>query len=173
MAALFTRKRKIKHWKDFYEVSPNQQTYTDDVVGINNKGSDFLHKQPDVEFPLMQIHKSYIVAQRQSGFLLVHQQNAHERVLYERYLHAVAGKPIATQQSLFPTTLELSATDAVLLQELLPDMKELGYQLEPFGQHTFVLQGTPADIDSGDEKSAIEKIIEQYLRQGRQVQATV
>ena len=161
-AHFIERKSDLKHWKDFYEVSPDQQNDTDDVVGINNKGSEFLHKQPDVEYPLMQIHKSYIVTQRQSGFLLVHQQNAHERVLYERYLHAVAGKPIATQQSLFPTTLELSATDAVLLQELLPDMKELGYQLEPFGQYTFVLQGTPADIDSGDEKSAIEKIIEQY-----------
>ena len=161
-AHFIERKSDLKHWKDFYETTPNQQNDTNDVVGINIKGAEFLQRQPDVEYPLMQIHKSYIVTQRQSGFLLVHQQNAHERVLYERYLHAVAGKPIATQQSLFPTTLELSATDAVLLHELLPDMKELGYQLEPFGQNTFVLQGTPADIDSGDEKSAIEKIIEQY-----------
>ena len=111
---------------------------------------------------MLQLHQTYIVVQREGGFILVHQQNAHERILYERYTHAVAGKPIATQQSLFPVTIELSPADAVLLVELLPDMKELGYQLEPFGQNTFVIQGTPADVGNGTEKGSIEKIIEQY-----------
>jgi DNA mismatch repair protein MutL len=102
------------------------------------------------------------VVQDEAGFLLVHQQSAHERILYERYKAAMEGRPIATQQSLFPATIELSPADAVLLTELLTDMKELGYQLEPFGQHTFIIQGTPADVLSGNEKGAIENILEQY-----------
>ena len=66
------------------------------------------------------------------------------------------------QQSLFPATIELAAADAVLLKELLPDMNHLGYQLEPFGNNTFVIQGTPADVNTGNEKTAIEKMLEQY-----------
>ena len=96
------------------------------------------------------------------GYYLVHQQNAHERILYERFSVAIDGKPIATQQSLFPATIELAAPDAVLLNELLPDMNHLGYLLEPFGNNTFVIQGTPADVDQGNEKTAIEKMLEQY-----------
>ena len=49
-----------------------------------------------------------------------------------------------------------------MLNELLPDLHYLGYHLEPFGNNTFVIQGTPADIFQGSEKTAIEKMLEQY-----------
>jgi DNA mismatch repair protein MutL len=109
-----------------------------------------------------QIHNTYIIAQNDAGFILIHQQNAHERVLYERFIKATEGKPIATQQSLFPSTMQLTAADSVILNELLPDLHALGYHLEPFGNNTFVIQGTPADILQGNEKTAIEKMLEQY-----------
>ena len=157
-AHFIERTGDLKHWKDFYE-APSSAGNEDDG---SNPPPHFLHKNYEVEQPMMQLHQTYIVLQKQTGFLLVHQQNAHERILYEKYTHAVAGKPIAIQQSLFPVTIELSPTDAVMLGELLPDMKELGYQLDPFGQHTFVIQGTPADVINGNEKGSIEKILEQY-----------
>ena len=72
------------------------------------------------------------------------------------------GRPIAIQQSLFPQTMDLAAADVVVLKELLPDLHDLGYHLEPFGNNTFVIQGTPADVDQGNEKVAIEKMLEQY-----------
>ena len=49
-----------------------------------------------------------------------------------------------------------------MLNELLPDLNHLGYLLEPFGNNTFVIQGTPADVDQGNERTAIEKMLEQY-----------
>lgn len=94
--------------------------------------------------------------------MVIHQQNAHERILYERFMKAVAGKPIAIQQNLFPITIELAAMDMVILTELLPELHLLGYHLEPFGKNTFVIQGTPADVDQGNEKTAIEKMLEQF-----------
>ena len=110
----------------------------------------------------MQLHNAYIVVQNDKGYLLINQQNAHERILYERFAAAINGKAIATQQSLFPAVLELSSPDAVLLSELLPDLVQLGYQLEPFGNNSFVIQGTPADVEQASQNTAIEKIIEQY-----------
>ncbi|MBK7884907.1 MAG: DNA mismatch repair endonuclease MutL [Chitinophagaceae bacterium] len=110
----------------------------------------------------LQLNSSYIAVQNDFGYLLIHQQNAHERILYERFLHAVAGKPIATQKSLFPVVIDLAPGDAALLQELLPDLHQLGYLLEPFGNNSYVVQGTPADIEEGNEKFTIEKMIDQY-----------
>ena len=52
--------------------------------------------------------------------------------------------------------------DMVILSELLPELHLLGYHLEPFGNNTFVIQGTPADVEQGNEKMAIEKMLEQY-----------
>ena len=109
-----------------------------------------------------QIHNSLILAQNQNGFIAIHQQNAHERILYERFVNAMKGKPIATQRSLFPATIELTPGDCVLLNELLNDLQLLGYLVEPFGNNTFVIQGTPADVVQGNEKITIDKMLEQY-----------
>jgi DNA mismatch repair protein MutL len=157
-AHLIEKSDNLKHWKDFYEAPK-----TDNASTIEQqKQFEPLHKTYASEQPVMQLHQSNILIQDAEGFLLIHQQNAHERILYERYSSALSGKSIPIQQSLFPATIDLSASDAVLLSEMLDDMKELGYQLEPFGNNTFVIQGTPGDVDHGNEKTAIEKIIEQY-----------
>lgn len=110
----------------------------------------------------LQIQKSFIIAENENGFIVIHQQNAHERILYERFTEALKGKPIAIQRSLFPAGIELAPADAVLLTELLPDLNILGYQVEPFGNNSFVVQGSPADVPDGNEKESLEKILEQY-----------
>ena len=120
-----------------------------------------INKKPEAE-EYIQIHKSLILAQNGNGFIVIHQQNAHERVLYERFTEAMKGKPIAIQRSLFPEAIELTPADAVLLKELLPDLQILGYQVEPFGNNSFVIQGSPADVPDGNEKNSLEKILEQY-----------
>lgn len=118
-------------------------------------------KKPTSDY-FTQIHKSFIVAENENGFIVIHQQNAHERILYERFTEAMKGKPIAIQRILFPTAIELAAPDAVLLNELLSDLNILGYQVEPFGNNSFVIQGSPADVPNGNEKDSLEKILEQY-----------
>lgn len=158
-------KSDLKHWKDFYEPAEKLPIDRGSLTGGENFVGGELHtnnqQRPTTE-SLLQLHNSFIVVQTNRGYCLVHQQNAHERILYERFALAVEGKPIAAQQSLFPATIELSAADTVLLMELMPDMNHLGYLLEPFGNNTFVIQGTPADVNQGNEKTAIEKMLEQY-----------
>jgi DNA mismatch repair protein MutL len=163
-AHFIENKSELKHWKDFYEKPSTELSKSDQQENINSPLPEkrLITEQPVQQYDLLQVHSTYIVVQNDQGYLLIHQQNAHERVLYERFLHAIAGRPIATQQSLFPVTIELATADSVLLNELVPDLQQLGYQLEPFGNNTFVIQGTPADVDNGNEKTAIEKMLEQY-----------
>ncbi|MEP7236304.1 MAG: DNA mismatch repair endonuclease MutL [Ferruginibacter sp.] len=152
-------KSELKHWRDFYE---KDQPQPDNFKPLIEASALIAQNTIPETKNLLQLHNSFIVIQTDKGYYLVNQQNAHERILYERFALAVEGKPIATQQSLFPATIELHAADAVLLKELLPDMNHLGYLLEPFGNNTFVIQGTPADVNQGNEKVAIEKMLEQY-----------
>ena len=166
-------KSDLRNWKDFYEPSALSNDLgilqkEDNANGQIEYAGYALQKEekklrllPDTV--LSQLHATYIIAPSPTqGFLLIHQQQAHERILYERYSHAIHGQQMPTQQSLFPSTIELSASDSVLMHELIPDLKVIGYLIEPFGNHTFVIQGTPADILEGNEKMAIEMLIEQY-----------
>jgi DNA mismatch repair protein MutL len=72
------------------------------------------------------------------------------------------GAAIVTQRSLFPTTLELSPSDATVLSELMEDLHQLGFMIEPFGTNSFVIQGTPGDVEQGNEKNVVEKLLEQF-----------
>ena len=149
-------------------VSVPEQENVSDIKQENNYPSflkDVSHikknKKPSSE-DFVQVHKTFIIAENENGFIAIHQQNAHERVLYEKFSKAIKGKPLPIQRSLFPVTLELTPADAVLFNELLADLYLLGYQVEPFGKNTFVIQGSPADVADGNEKTALEKMLEQY-----------
>jgi DNA mismatch repair protein MutL len=114
------------------------------------------------ELEVTQVLNTYIIVPSGNNFLLVHQQSAHERVLFEQLKAAGANAAIPTQQSMFPATLELSPADAVVLEEIMPDLQQLGYTVEPFGKNTFVIQGIPADMEPGNEKHIIDMLLEQY-----------
>jgi DNA mismatch repair protein MutL len=165
-AHFIENKSELKHWKDFYE--PVSKENQQEIQPGNYNVQPTIHEQqavgdqPVYSNELLQVHNSYIIVQNDKGYLLINQQNAHERILYEKFMLAMDGKAVATQQSLFPVTIELAPADALLLSELVPDLQVLGYQLEPFGKNTFVIQGTPADVEQGNEKIAIERMLEQY-----------
>jgi DNA mismatch repair protein MutL len=151
-----TGKSELRHWAESIQ--------EDATSGTNNMADPA--PQPKIvpleDAPLQQLLNTYIVTPTNRSFILIHQQAAHERILYERLTAAAAGKPIPSQKSLFPASLTLSTPDAILLTELLPDLQVVGYSIEPFGKDSFVVHGTPADIGQGDERSALEALLEQY-----------
>lgn len=162
-------KSNLAHWNDQGSFT-NGNAVTPQEPAIENEndmrpGTGFKQVQ-NLKKPLndvfIQLHNTYIIAEIDNGFIGIHQQNAHERVLYERFANAIKGKPIPVQRSLFPVTIGLAPGDAILLNDLLPDIQLLGFLVEPFGNNTFIIQGTPADVIQGDESITLEKILEQY-----------
>lgn len=176
-------------WKSFYEPSapkeerleiPIDKTpftdffeYERPAAALAMRGNalqqEFDHKTGTVnkwgvpEEPLCtQLHQCFIMTQTAHGFIVIHQQLAHERILYDRYAAAIGGKPVASQQMLFPSSFDLAPADAVLLQELQKDLHTLGYQIESAGGSAFTILGTPADVTNGNEKQAIENLLEQF-----------
>jgi DNA mismatch repair protein MutL len=168
---------ELKHWKDFYQssesgVGSRESEVGSQEFGVGSRSNDFaksndqqlsaIDARLSADADLNQILNTYITVPSQNGFLLIQQQAAHERVIYEQLKAASKDRPVATQKSIFPSTLELNTADAVLLQELMEDLQQLGYLIEPFGKNTFVIQGTPADVDAGNEKYVIDILLEQY-----------
>ncbi len=166
------------HWSEV-ERSPldvDRWSSANSTLPTDNDTHPTIHDQPPTsnlftqylqpvtydEVKLTQLFNTYILVPAAQHFLLVHQQSAHERILYEHLKKALHGKPVATQRSLFPATIEVTPQDAVLLNELLADLQLMGYLIEPFGKTTFVVQGTPADVPTGHEKYVLEQLLEQF-----------
>ncbi|MCL6524354.1 MAG: DNA mismatch repair endonuclease MutL [Thermoflavifilum sp.] len=116
----------------------------------------------NASFPV-QLHQRWIIQPVKSGFILLHQRYAHERILYERYQQAFTQQPIATQACLFPQSLQLSPADAALLLQVIDDLRLLGYEINPDPQdpQVFVIRGIPADLPAGNESETIEDLLAQ------------
>ncbi|MEW5722543.1 MAG: DNA mismatch repair endonuclease MutL [Thermodesulfobacteriota bacterium] len=114
---------------------------------------------PEKDFaPVGQLYRSYILAQGRDGLYIVDQHAAHERVLYERLKADLAQGRLPGQALLLPETLELPPTKAVLLEELLGELDRFGFDLAPFGDHTFVLRAVPAVLAGQDARRVIGEI---------------
>ncbi len=109
-----------------------------------------------------QLHQKYIVTQVKSGVLLVDQQAAHERILFEKYIGMLQNRFGSSQQFLFPQTLELSAADFAMVVEMEEDIRKLGFVFNVFSNTTIVVNGVPSDVKSGSEKDLFEGLIEQF-----------
>lgn len=111
---------------------------------------------------LWQLHDTYILTQIRSGLVIIDQQAAHERILYEQAAACLQEGFGLSQQLLFPRKLELSAADHVLLEALIPDLNRLGFDLDLVGAKSVTIKGVPADIATGDEGGVLDEIIDQY-----------
>lgn len=159
-------KSNLSTWKDFLKPAEQDATsyfeYEKNDVSVPSQ-QNLLYKnilqQPAVYF---QLQLTYILAPNNNGFMLVHQQHAHERILYEKYSKLSLNQQPVTQKSLFPVAIELTTADAVLLEDLMQEVTAIGYVLEQTDNNTFIIQGTPADVLQGNEKHSLELLLEQF-----------
>lgn len=152
----------LKDWRSFFETAPKtdlpeQPFMAGELLQSKVSPPSFTTTLPS---RIMQIHASFLVYENSNGLVLLNQQLAHQQILFEKFNAAWAGKSIPVQQQLFPQAITLSPSDAQLLNSILPDLQHLGYHLEPFGNNTFVVQGSPADHPSDNNQSVVEMILE-------------
>lgn len=111
---------------------------------------------------LWQLHDKYILSQTKNGLMIVDQHVAHERVIYERALDRFQRGMRSSQQLLFPCTAVFSAADYSLIEETLPHLAGLGFDIKPFGKNTVMIEGVPTDVRPGHEQSILEEMLSLY-----------
>jgi DNA mismatch repair protein MutL len=121
---------------------------------INEKGK-FLIKG--------QVMSTYIVAETDDGLILVDQHAAHERIVFEKLKAANKNSAVQSQTLLMPETLELGFFEANILTEMIEELKDYGFEIEPFGGTTFVVKSIPAIIDKKETAPLIIEMIDNIV----------
>ena len=109
-----------------------------------------------------QLHDRYILTQTRSGLCMIDQHAAHKRIIFEKALSATEAAIPSTQQLLFAQTMEFSASEFSLLEELHPIIQRMGFNIQLMSGNTAMISGVPADIDVGDEQSVLKSMLQQY-----------
>lgn len=112
--------------------------------------------------PVWQIHDKYVLTQIESGMMMMDMHAAHERILYEKILRGMEAGEAPSQQLLFPHTIEFSVGDFELVNELLPDLRSMGFSLEPMSGRAYLVAGVPTDVPAGNEDAILHDLLEQY-----------
>ncbi|MBA2407119.1 MAG: DNA mismatch repair protein MutL, partial [Chitinophagales bacterium] len=163
-----SQRSNLRNWEQLYEIGRKQDVQILTVQSEPEK--DEIQQQAGMENfsewenAPFQLHNQFIVCQIKSGFILINQQAAHERILYEKYSSGLEDHNLTTQQQLFPETLHISAGDVELLRELLPEFSALGFDIQEFGGNSFVVHGIPPDVKDGNQRELIEQMLDEFKK---------
>ncbi len=153
------------NWEKLYEERKNQVLFKREIVETQQK---IEIKQTENEnitnVSFFQLQNKYIVTSIKSGLLIIDQQRASERILFEQFTESIINKTSFSQQQLFPQTIVFNHNDTELIKELKTDLYYLGFDINDFGLNTFVVNGCPADCIDENPQHLIEGMLENYKK---------
>jgi DNA mismatch repair protein MutL len=127
-----------------------------------NTLADLMPTEEEMEsYPLWQYNGKYIILPTDQGLLLINQHRAHMAVLYHQFMSQMVQIHGTMQQLLFPEVLELQADEMIVLQQLLPDLKAIGFDIEQLSPNSYSIQGVPALLTDQSPLPVLQQIMHQ------------
>jgi len=157
--------RKVKQNYDF----SNERQQILDVENANSVKSDSYIKESEEEYipnklgkikPLAQLNKTYILAENEKGLLIIDQHAMEERVNFELLLNQYKNKNVEVQKLLNPLMLELPQQDFENVKGYLSMLNEMGFEIEEYGDKTFIIRTIPQIITLKDKDSIMDFLLD-------------
>ena len=152
-------------WESLYEgldqgafaQQPQQPSlFDDDNIVEPQTASEILSEKSPAHY---QYKGKYLMTAVKSGLMIIDQHRASVRVLYDRYLKEHDGHVISTQKLLFPETITFSPSEAVNMQQLLPELMAYGFDLSDLGGNTYAVNGIPAGLEGVNPQNLLHDMI--------------
>ena len=115
----------------------------------------------------------YIMTAVKSGLMIIDQHRAHIRILYEKYMQQLTHHSGHAQQVLFPETVSFPPSEVALLDRILPEMTDMGFDLTDLGGGTYAINGIPADIEGLNVVSLINEMVSTAIEQGTDIREDI
>ena len=107
----------------------------------------------------VQLKQKYVVTSIKSGMLIIDQNRAHQRVLYEKFLRELDQNNTVSQQLLFPLALSFSKNDMAIIREMKDDLVQLGFLFDTLDKEQLKISGIPIQISEGEAGIVIDDLL--------------
>lgn len=159
----YQQKINIENWEKLYQGDVDKEK--------DKEGSSFLidpewkkEEAGDITDNIFQLQYKYIITTIKSALVIIDQHKAHMRILYEKYLEVLKNQKPLTQSELFPENITFSGSDIAIVEELLPELKLLGFSLNKLSKNTFVVDGRPSGMKNENLQEMFEGILDNYKK---------
>ncbi|MEC7857887.1 MAG: DNA mismatch repair endonuclease MutL [Bacteroidota bacterium] len=143
---------KRKDWDKIFE---NVKIENSDRLLFENKDSIENENKP------VQFLENFIFKQLGEKLLIFNHKNCQQRILFEKYQKNSLNNYSNTQQSLFPQFVEFNSSDFKIIEEILEDIRSIGFSIDIFGKNSVVINGIPSGLDDINEKEIVEGFVEE------------
>ena len=147
-----TFSNKKKDWEKIFE---NVKVENSDKMLFENTSSIDNENKP------VQFLENFIFKQVGEKLLIFNHKYCQQRILYEKFKNSNINTYTNTQQSLFPQYIEFNNSDFKIIQEIIDDIKSIGFNIDFFGENSVVVNGIPNGLDDINEKEIIEGFVEE------------
>ena len=140
-------------WQQMFEGLPEMED-----TSVKQSNLELADEQP-VQKLYSQVGRKYIVTNHSDGLIVINQNRAHERIIFEKINGSLSNNRVPSQQLLFPQAIQYSPADYQIIRNLFPRLREAGFDLDEFGKNEIVVNGIPLYLES----HAVEQVLEQLL----------
>ena len=151
-----------RNWESLYTTPKPEYNLPTDIQDPWN----LLQPEEVESCPIWQYRGKYILMPCSGGLAFIHQHRAHAAIMREQFIEQLAASQSAMQQLLFPEVLELPQDDLVLLEQLLPDLRSIGFELEQLTPNSYAIHGIPAQLTNQSALPTLQHILTQVREHG-------
>jgi len=152
-------RQNLQNWESLYTGFENENRQPDIFTDTVNSENESLQTTTSTHF---QLKGKYILTSVKSGLMLIDQKRAHERILFEQYCVQMLNHSSASQQSLFPETVELSPDEMMLWLELRSDFSALGFDIQSVGDFKVNIHGHPGETGKKNPAALLCKLLDEF-----------
>ncbi|MFV8358552.1 DNA mismatch repair protein MutL, partial [Flavobacterium sp. XS1P32] len=158
----YRKPEPTSNWESLYVGLKQDSDEIGQMTFENEEVTSSLFNDEEVEHSVhktYQIHKKYIVSSIKSGMVIVDQQRAHQRVLYEQFLVNMTVNQASSQQLLFPLNLFFSSSEMELIGELQLSLMNTGFVFEENNSDHIVISGIPVNVTESEVSIVLEQLL--------------
>ncbi len=108
----------------------------------------------------------YVMTAVKSGLMIIDQHRAHVRILYEQYLQQLHDHQFHSQKVLFPEVVQFPASEKVVVEEVLPEMKQMGFELDDLGGGSYAINAIPAGLEGVNPLMLVREMVAEAVEKG-------
>jgi DNA mismatch repair protein MutL len=153
-------------WEGLYVGLESKSNFIEQPIGeiaieSESKSKSFFDNQQSIETrkTTFQLQHKYIVSTIKSGMLIVDQNRAHQRILYEGFLKHVTIKEATSQQLLFPLELHFSPNELEILNQLKSDLEHTGFVFKAISDNIIIISGVPVGVPESEVSIILDQLI--------------
>ena len=147
----FTYKREKQNCESLYT----------ETEGVDPKQEElFITNQQEEKRKTLQIQRKFVMSSIKSGVVLIHQNLAHQRILYEEFLESITVQEANSQQLLFPIQISFNSQEIETLTSIQTDLESAGFTFESFDKEQVTVKGVPISIKENEVATVLERLLE-------------